>query len=206
MESNEPGITEDDLYPETHYTDIPREFYSEATGEPFEHCSVCGRHLLKGNTMYMVEKAVKRYPKFKHEDVIFEYAICMPCNMQMHEKLSTESKQRIQEFMAQRANLQQRSMQLYKNKDFGLDAWLGKCAVTGQPQAELTEYQIMAPFSGNKLVYDMFPMMLSATALDEMVNLLSNHSLDVLNGFKDDITGMPPDLHELFKESRFVVM
>ena len=47
---------------------------------------------------------------------------------------------------------------------------------------------------------------LSMQALDEMVELLSEKSLDILNGFKDDITGMPPDLHELFKESRFVVM
>ena len=64
----------------------------------------------------------------------------------------------------------------------------------------------MAPFDGNKMAYTVFPMMLSVQALDEMVELLSTKSLEVLNGFKDDITGMPPDLHELFKESRFVVM
>lgn len=191
---------------ETQFADIPREFYAEATGQPFEHCSVCNKYLLAPNTWYMVEKAVKRYPKYQHEDTIFEYAICVECHMQMHEKLSTESKQRLAQFMAERVNLEQRTHQLYRAGSFELQDWIGRCAVTLKPQAELTEYQIMAPFNGNRLAYTTFPMMLSAAALDEMVELLSNHSLDVLNGFKDDITGMPPDLHELFKESRFVVM
>lgn len=187
-------------------TDIPKEFYSEATGRPFEHCNVCGKDLLQPNAWYMVEKAVKRYPKYKHEDVIFEYAICLDCQMEMHEKLSTESKQRIDAFMRERVNPFERSAKLHEAERFNLQDWIGQCAVTKQPTAHLTEYQIMAPFKGRKMVYDMFPMMLSMQALDEMVELLSNHSLDVLNGFKDDITGMPPDLHELFKESRFVVM
>ncbi len=186
--------------------DIPHEFFSEATGQPFEHCNVCGKYLLAPNTYYGIEKAVKRYPKFNHRDVIFEYAICVECQMDMQEKLSTESKQRIRQFMQQRIGLQGRMRAFYKKEDFALDSWTGTCAVTHTPVAELTEYQTMALFNGNQMVYDVYPMTLGMEALDEMVGLLSNHSLDVLNGFKDDITGMPPDLHELFKESKFVVM
>jgi hypothetical protein len=50
------------------------------------------------------------------------------------------------------------------------------------------------------------PLILGMKALDEMVQLLSNKSLDELNDFKDRITGMPPDLRELFKESKFVMI
>lgn len=191
---------------ETQFADIPKAFYSEATGQPFERCNVCEKDLRQPGTWYMVEKAVKRYPKYRHQDVIFEYAICERCQREMYEKLSTESRQRMAEFMEQRVQPSFRTLGLYAGKHFDLDSWLGHCAVTQQPMDELTEYQIMAPFNGSQMAFTAFPMMLSMNALDEMVALLSNQSLDVLNGFKDDITGMPPDLHELFKESRFVVM
>ena len=191
---------------ETHFAEIPKAFYSEATGKPFEQCSVCGKNLLKPGNWYMVEKAVKRYPKFNHQDVIFEYAICMECGVQMQEKLSKESKQRIQAYFNERVDFQKRAEALYAANDFGLDSWAGRCIATGKPLVELTEHQMVATFNGNRMAYTQQPMMISAQAADEIVQLLSNHSLDIMNGFKDDITGMPPDLRELFKETNFMVV
>lgn len=196
---------EEDSFP-TRYTDIPKEFYSEATGKPFEECSVCGKHLLHDDEWYLVEKAVKRYPEYGHKDVVFEYAICVACSEQMREKLSTESKQRIEAFFAERLNPTLRMIGKYAEGNFNLNDWISTCAITGKPIDTLSEYQIMAPFNGRHMAFTTYPMMLSAEAMDEILPLLSNHSLDVLNGFKDDITGMPPDLRELFKETSFMVV
>ncbi len=185
---------------------IPKEFYSEATGKPFECCSVCEKGLLQPETWYMVEKAVKRYVKYNVQDIIFEYAICMECHAEMEARLSTESKQNMQEYMRTHADLEARADAFYDREDFDVNSWIGQCAVTGVPRAELTEYQMVASFNGDKMAYTLMPLILGMKALDEMVQLLSNKSLDELNDFKDRITGMPPDLRELFKESKFVMI
>ncbi len=203
FEDQEP---EEEILEFPHYIDIPKEFYSEATGKPFEKCSICEGSLLQPDTWYVVEKAVKRYPKFDVQDVIFEYAICTPCHSEMEQRLSTESKQKMQAYMKERVDLEKRADGFYKNQDFDIKSWIDKCAVSKNTKADLKEYQIVASFNGDKLAFTIMPIMLGMKALDDMSQLLSNKSLDELNDFKDKITGMPPDLKELFKESKFVMM
>lgn len=186
--------------------DVPKEFYSEATGKPFEKCSVCDKGLLQPETWYLVEKAVKRYIKYNVQDIMFEYAICMDCHAEMEARLSTESKQKMQQYMRERVDLEKRADGFYDSEDFDIQNWTNKCAVTKQPRAELAEYQIVASFNGDKMAFTVMPMLIGMKALDEMIQLLSNKSLDELNDFKDRITGMPPELKELFKETNFVMM
>lgn len=201
---NEEALDEVIAFP--HYIDIPKAFYAEATGKPFDKCSVCSKNLLQPDTWYLVEKAVKRYPKYNVQDVVFEYAICAECHSEMEKRLSTESKQKMQAYMKERVDLEKRADEYYLAKDFEIDNWISKCAVSKNMRTDLQEYQIVASFNGDKLAFTVMPLMLGMKALDDMTNLLSNKSLDELNDFKDKITDMPPDLKELFKESKFVMM
>lgn len=195
-----------ELHQYPYYIEIPKEFYSEATGKPFEKCSVCEKNLLQPETWYLVEKAVKRYPKYNVQDVVFEYAICAECHSEMEQRISTESKQKMQAYMKERVDLEKRADDYYSRKDFDVENWINKCAVSKNIRADLKEYQIVASFNGDKLAFTVMPLMLGMKALDDMTQLLSNKSLDELNDFKDRITDMPPDLKELFKESKFVMM
>ena len=70
---------------------IPSFFHAYDTGAPFRSCQVCERDLMTYTKPYVIEKAIRRYPKFDTEDVIFEYAICMDCAEEQRKQMSKES-------------------------------------------------------------------------------------------------------------------
>ena len=50
------------------------------------------------------------------------------------------------------------------------------------------------------------PFIIGNIALDEMMNLLSNKTIDELNGFKDKLFSPDPDIKKLFDEPKFVLL
>lgn len=166
---------------------LPTEFHSHTTGEPFKKCISCEKNLLDPPIPYVIEKAVKKYEGYKAFDVIFEYALCFECADKMKNDLSTESTQRINDYFRQ--NIDFSKAQEMKNEES-----LKKCFITGTPKEELVEYQIFAYCNGDNLSGLVPPYMVSGVVMDEVADLLSNQTLDELNGFIDEHFGLPPEL------------
>lgn len=75
---------------------IPPELFSFYEDRPFRTCTRCGEGLFDFKNGYRVSKV------YKGEEVIFEYALCIPCLQNMMEESSEESRQRMYEFQMSR--------------------------------------------------------------------------------------------------------
>lgn len=174
--------------------DIPPEFHSDETGEPFECCLICERSLMDYDGVYLVEKAYRTFPNFDAKDLIFEYAICHDCAEQMMEAFSDESREAIELYFETRIDEDTRARQLLADEAFDADASLAICAVNGTPRADLNEYQLIGAFTGGQMIVYTTPMMLSSAVLDEVTMLLSKATRDELGGFMAEHLPQPPGL------------
>ncbi len=186
------------LYITDEYVEIPALFRSDATGEPFDHCLVCNRYLLGDNTQYLVEKAFRSYKGFEARDTIFEYALCMPCREQMSEMLSAESKSRIEAYFEEHVDFVARRTQLLSSGQRDVESWLETCLITCHPASELEEFQVFCECAGEHMLFTYLPYMVGGPAMDEIANLLSDKTIDELNGFSDEFLGLPPELEDIF--------
>lgn len=184
---------------------IPKAFHNFETGGPFERCIDCDVYLLDGEVEYFVEKAIKSYKDFTATDVIFEYAICMNCAERMRKRMSKESMQSIQQYFTENVNFIDR-MQLMQAHPNNPEAWMQQCLVKGTQANQLEEYQVYAHCKGKKLVTAQMPYLISGKALDEISQLLSNETLDELDGFMDQHFGPPPELMEPLPVRRRVIL
>ncbi|MCB1065968.1 MAG: hypothetical protein KDN20_24000 [Verrucomicrobiae bacterium] len=75
---------------------IPEELFSFYEERAFKSCTRCGEGLQDFPDGYRVSKV------YRGEEVIFEYALCMPCLKSMFEESSEESKQSLMRFQAER--------------------------------------------------------------------------------------------------------
>jgi hypothetical protein len=178
-------------------TEIPPIFWSDAEAAPFENCINCQCDLLESNAPYMIEKAVRGFDGEKVSATIFEYAVCMNCAQKMNMKLSVQSRQRIEAYFHTHVDFKERSKQLQNESD---EAWLQNCLVHHKPVNQEGECQLYALCQGNQFVYQEFPYMIRAEALDEMMDLISAETLRQLDDFKDDLIDGPPELKELFEK------
>lgn len=190
--------------PAFNVIEIPGIFYNINTGAPFEKCLVCDRDLLEEGVQYVIEKAIKKYPSFGSEDILFEYAICFDCAEKMRKQLSNESLNNIQNYFMQNSQMRTRAEDLIRNQNFNLDDWLGKCLITGKSKNELSEYQIYGHCDGHHLLFSVMPYMISGEVMDDIAGLLSNKTIDELDRFKDDFLGPPPEFKKLFKNTDLV--
>lgn len=188
------------------YIRIPKPFYSFATGKPFTTCITCEKNLLVSGTQYLIEKAIIKYPQSTATDVVFEYAMCLECTENMRQTLSRTSVARIDQFFAERTDLVSRRQQLLQKKELNLDDWLKTCIVTNKPVEEITEYQIYAHCDGRDMFYGYAPYMLSGDAMDEIQDLLSPETKEVLDDFIDDHFGLPPELKDLIKDRNLLLI
>lgn len=185
--------------------EIPKEFHSLSTGAKFDRCIDCDRYLLDEQEEYFIEKAIKKYPGFKAQDVIFEYAICIGCAERMRNEMSSDSLKSIESYMMQNTDISRRMQVVSENPNNPL-AWMEECLIKGIPQSELTEYQIYAHCQGDKLNLIQMPYMVSSVALDEISQLLSEKTLDQFNGFMDQHFGPPPELAEPLPNRRVILI
>ena len=178
------------------YIDLPSEFFSDASGIPFQHCLGCDLYLLDDETRYFIEKARRRYPGFAFEDTVFEYAMCIDCLAKLHNVMSEDSLQRVQAYFAQRVDLETRSYALLQQEPCALEPWISSCIVKGTDVKDMTEYQIYGLFEGNRLVFNLLPYAIGGEAIDEVSELLSNKTLGEIDGFMDEYFGLPPELRK----------
>ena len=186
---------------ESESSNIPAIFYSYDSKELFEHCIECDRYLLDGPTEYFIEKAFRQYQGFSATDVIFEYAICSECAISLHNQMSEESRNRINDFM----------MEHLRHNSFAMDSekspeeMLRHCIITGKPIEEAREYQIMAHCFLNRLLAPMMPYMICDEALDQLAELLSNPTLDIMDDFRGRHFG-PPGEFEINPTRRVILV
>lgn len=168
---------------------IPEQFYNSETRQPFNLCMLCNTSLAE--TQYLIEKAYRNFKSFRKHEVIFEYATCIACASKMHMELSQESRARVQEYLIK--NIKK------ENHFNNLNDALGHCAVKGTLLQESAECSIYALCNGNQMVSGDFPYALSGEAQDEIMQLLSAKSLDLLDDFIGNHFLGPPEVREILK-------
>lgn len=158
---------------------IPKEFFSFETEAPFERCIECDKYLLDDETEYLVEKAIKNYEGYKAKDVIFDFAICMDCMHERSKEISQESAAKISEYFQNNIDLEKRLALSEENPESGLD----KCMIKGTDVNACTEYQICGYFKGKKMNMQNPPYLISGEVMEELMPLLSDKTIDEMNGF-----------------------
>lgn len=193
--------------PEREFTiEIPDQFYSDSEGKPFENCLVCNKYLLVRGTSYVIEKALKTYKGYDFYSTVYEFAICSDCHLKMQELMSEESKLNLQKYYSETIHRKMKEPIFINPNDFNLEEWLSKCFFTGNTIKEMKEYQVVAQFNGDKMVLNMPPMVIGEAALNEMSVLLSEKTIDEMNGFRDKFLGPPPDIEELIYGKRLIML
>ena len=80
------------------------------------------------------------------------------------------------------------------------------CMATGSKISNLSEYSYVGQFIGENMVVGLFPMAFDASLGEVMQDLLSESTKKEFDDFMDTITSIPPELKELFKEKRPVMV
>lgn len=163
---------------------IPEEFYSFNTGEPFDKCSDCERNLLEPGVIYVIEKAIRQYEGYTAKDVIFECAICLNCAERVKNELSKESLSNMMKFYEE---------MMMGGQQFEDGETMSKCAATGTPRKKLTNYQINALCDGSKLSPFQPPYLISGEILEEMNDILSDSTRDFLDDYQQKFIGPSPE-------------
>lgn len=183
--------------------EIPKRFYSDAEDKPFEYCQVCGKFLLIEGTSYVVEKAIRNYDGHDFYSTAYEYAICTDCHKEVQKGMSEESLATLQKYYSSFLSKKQQPI-VIDMRSFKLDEWLSKCFFTGHEISEMKEYQLVAQFNGNKMLMNMPPMVIGETIVNEMAELLSDKTIDEMNGFREKYLGPSPEIEEVVFGKRLI--
>ncbi len=189
-----------------HFIGIPQSFHSDGGGKVFEHCLVCGKYLLDGETSYVIEKAMKNYDGYEFSSTIYEYAICGNCHQELQKGMSEESVSNMQTYYQQLVASTGKQALMIDLRTFDVDKWLSKCFFTEKPVVEMKEYQLIGQFKGNKLLLNTPPMVIGEDVIDDMAGLLSDKTIDEMNGFKEQYLGPPPELEELIYGRKLIFL
>lgn len=189
-----------------HFIEIPKDFYSDGEGKPFENCLICGKDLLNGETSYVIEKAMKNYDKYDFSSTVYEFAICTDCHQEQQSKMSEESIANMQLYYQERVKEAGKQTVAIDLRDFDLKKWLSKCFFTDKPITEMKEYQIVAQFKGNKMLMNMPPMVIGEDIINDMADLLSDKTIDEMNGFKEQFLGPPPEFEEFIYGRKLILI
>lgn len=191
---------ENNDFEEIKFEEIPQDFYADAEKEMFKKCTFCSEDLVTSEAPYMIEKSYKINPNNGQKNTVFEYAICMSCNLKKMQAMSEESVANIKAYMEEHFVMEE--WDELKNKEDRFSA----CVVTGVSVSELEEYNIVGQFIGDKMIVGHFPILLSPSIGDEIQDLLSQKTKDEFDDFMNTITDVPPELKALFKTKRPVLV
>ena len=171
---------------------IPEEFYSFETKAPFEHCIECNRYLLEEGTEYLIEKAFKNYEGFSAQDVIFDYAICMDCAEEMRKQISKESWESMMRYFQDNMDVEER----IKMSERSSQENLSHCMIKKKKINECKEYQVFAHCNGKRINHANPPYAISGEVMEELIPILSDATVDEMNGFFDKHFSPDPSFFE----------
>jgi len=182
---------------ERRSTTIPKMF-RDSNGELMSRCLMCERELLSPNCDYLVERTFRVYRNPFREEVIAEYAMCMDCAERMRRTMSRESLERVTAYFRERVNesaLRERFLQ----PDVRLQDLVARCLITNKSIKKEEHYSLQACCSGKEMVLGVFPYALSGAALEEMNELLSAKTRQVLDDFIGRYFSGPPEVAEILR-------
>ena len=159
--------------------EIPEEFYSFETNAPFDRCIECNKYLLEEGTEYLIEKALKRYEGYEAKDVIFDYAICLDCADKLRKEISKESWKSMMDYFQNNLDIKERLEMANQSPEENLK----KCMIKKTSIKDCHEYQVFAHCNGSKLNMQNPPYMISGEVMEELIPLLSESTIDEMNGF-----------------------
>ena len=188
------------------FVKMPPIFYPEGGEELFKYCQVCKKELIENQERYMIEKAYSQNLNKKERKLIFEFVYCIDCLDEIQDEFSSESKEKITNFFMTNSNLEARYDGLSKNKLFDVDLWLHNCIVKNKSIDEVEEFQILTMCQGGDMLFHHAPYMICGEAMDEIMNLLSNKTLDIINDLMIDIIDIPPELEEIFNTRKPILI
>ncbi len=177
---------------------IPKLFWSDLTESTFKRCMLCDVDLVNSGKPYFIEKAFKTYKGRKETSTIFEYAMCLSCKTEMEKRISEQSKAALQRHFGQRMDPTERRKRFAEVEDIHVQ--LEHCVLDGQRPSEGGEYQIIGLCIGGWMIRDEFPYMIRGESVDELIELISNETLDELRGFMDENFSGPPEFREILDE------
>jgi hypothetical protein len=188
-----------DFYLFENQEEMPEELYT-ADGEPFQSCKQCNKSLLDPPVSYTLEKVFKRYPNTNRPQVLFEYAVCDDCAGSMRDEFSEESAHNLQNYFTQH---------LTGRADFDADDLsnrLNTCMIKNKALDEEQEYAVVARGHGMKMLKSHYPFAISLTAMDELAELLSDKTRDLLDDFVErNFTG-PPEFEVVPPDGKWVLV
>ncbi|PLX11751.1 MAG: hypothetical protein C0598_07375 [Marinilabiliales bacterium] len=111
--------------------------------------------------------------------------------------MSEESIANMQAFYQQKLMEKGKQIMTIDLRTFDINEWMSKCFFTEKSINDMKEYQIVGQFRGNKLLINQHPMIIGDEIIDDMANILSDKTIDEMNGFKEQYLGPPPELEEL---------
>ncbi|WP_349529113.1 hypothetical protein [Reichenbachiella sp. MALMAid0571] len=164
-----------------------------------DKCISCECNLLVSGTEYVIEKALKPYKGYSSYSTIFEYAMCMPCAGKMRNLISAHSMKNINQYFSQNFDPNRTRRKLLENENSDVENWLNRCIVKDIIIGDLSECQVYAQCSGEQMLLGHFPYMVSGVALDEVVDLLSQETLDDLDKFKNEFVDGPSEFQDLLQ-------
>ena len=183
--------------PENHRR-IPKLFFDDLTGAPMQRCISCELKLLEAQTPYFIEKAIKPQLGYKTYATVFEYAMCLPCMNQHKGKISQSSLANINQYFFDNIDITSRQYLIANELYDDLGLWMDHCLITEKHITAIGECQVYAQCLGDQMVMGDYPYMISGEALDEVVNLLSDETIDEFNKLKDELVG-PSEFQDLLK-------
>jgi hypothetical protein len=159
---------------------IPQELYSEYEDRPFKTCTRCGETLADFEDGYRISKV------HRAGEVLFEYALCGPCFLNIYEESSDETK--IALYQYQRDRLQENVA--------GGEA----CALCAKEkdQIENDEFALVGACHSH-LLLDI--NLVCGPCVEDMNRLVSKKTRDVWDRFvQENFPGVPADFEPMPSE------
>jgi hypothetical protein len=180
--------------------EIPKVFKTFISEEYFRNCIICDKYLLNNETEYVIEKVISS------GYVELEYSMCLDCVEKMRQKMSKESMERINRYFEENFNFYARRYNLLVSQSSNINDYISSCLFKDKPVHELEEYQLLGYCRGDKMLLSVFPYVVSKDAIEEVQELLSVKTREELDDFTDRYFGLPPDLKEIIRNKRPVLL
>jgi hypothetical protein len=179
--------------------EMPRELH-DAEGKLFDTCKQCGKNLLEPPASYTLEKVFKRYPNTATPQILFEYAVCDDCAGEMRDEFSEESAANIQNYFAGHlANL-------HDFDERNLQTRLTTCMIKSSSLADEQEFAVVARGHGNQMLKSHYPFAIGLTAMDEISELISEKTRDLLDDFVERNFIGPPEFENSPVDGKWVLV
>lgn len=176
---------------------IPEIFCQLESKTPFDRCALCQCALDEKH--YVVEKVIRNYVSLNTQEVIFEYAMCLACAENMRMELSEESRQKVEAYFSAHVDLVKRNDRIKQLQGQPLGQWISRCLIKDQMVQQSTSYSIYALCKGHELIPSDLPYAICEEAQDEIMQLLSAKSLEILDDFMGRHFSGPPEVAEILK-------